>query len=232
MEKRQEIFGVNLGSELNRKQAGNLMSVKMRNKAFQFIYALDIVFIVWGHKSAPIALFDNWMPYYSFHVALFIFCAGYFYNSNWENNVKEYIIHKVKKLLVPLFFWNVFYGILLTILNKIGFDFIAEPLNMHSLFVSPIIHGHQYQFNLGGWFVIPLFMAEVVNVIIMRLFAKKDCARIVVSASYVFIGLAGLYYSYYSYGGGVGLPLACFTFYLFLVFFGGGHFIQEIRALY
>lgn len=200
------------------------MSEKVKNNAFQFIYALDIVFIVWGHKMAPISLFDNWMPFYSFHVALFIFCAGYFYNSEWESNVKIYILHKVKKLLIPLFLWNVFYGILLTILNKIGFGFVVEPLNLHSLFVSPIIHGHQYIFNLGGWFVIPLFMAEVINVIVMRLFAKNDRVRIVISISYICIGLVGLYYSYYFYEGGdwfdYRIPVLRVTY--FLCFLGTG----------
>lgn len=130
-------------------------TIEKRNSTFQFLYTLGIVFIVMGHKGGWPTLLEKWFPLYSFHVVLFVFCSGYFYNDKWEKNVISYIFRKIKKLLVPLFGWNLFYAVLLIVLNSNGFNYSVEPVNFHSLFVSPLLHGHQYLFNLAGWFVAP-----------------------------------------------------------------------------
>ena len=62
--------------------------------------------VVLGHTGDPIRLASDIFPYYSFHMALFIFISGYFYNPQNENKLwgkNGYLLKKVKKLVIPYF---------------------------------------------------------------------------------------------------------------------------------
>lgn len=59
------------------------MENKKVNYKFKFLYTIGIIFIVAGHcKNGGISIFYEWFPPYSFHLALFMFASGYFYNIN------------------------------------------------------------------------------------------------------------------------------------------------------
>lgn len=138
---------------------------------FKILYALGIIFIVMGHcHGGGISIFNEFLPFYSYHLALFIFASGYFYKLGSEENIKNFIIRKTKKLIIPLYLWNIFYAFLIQALKI--FDFFPNVhVNLHSLFVDPITNGHQFVLNLSGWFVIPLFMIHVFNIIIRKIFS-------------------------------------------------------------
>lgn len=138
------------------------------NDQMKILYALGMIFIISGHSgNGGISLFYDWFPVYSFHLALFVFISGYFYKEESEQNVHKYIIRKFKKLIIPLYLWNLFYGGVVTILHSNGFK-IGVDANLKSLFIDPILTGHQFEINLAGWFVIPLFMIQVYNILARR----------------------------------------------------------------
>ena len=138
------------------------------NDQMKILYALGMIFIISGHSNGGgVSLFYDWFPVYGFHLALFVFVSGYFYKEKSEQNIGKYIVKKIKKLIIPLYLWNLFYGLVVTILHSKGFKIGAEA-NLKTLLVDPILTGHQFEINLAGWFVIPLFMIQVYNVLVRR----------------------------------------------------------------
>lgn len=76
-----------------------------------------IIMVVLGHTGDPIRLASDIFPYYSFHMALFIFISGYFYNPQNENKLwgkKRISLKESKKisnsvLYMECYIWNYCY---------------------------------------------------------------------------------------------------------------------------
>lgn len=76
------------------------------------VKALGIIFIVAGHA----AIYTELCRFlYLFHVTIFFFVSGYFFNENHLSSPIRFIILKLKRLYVP---W-LFYGILFVLLHNI-----------------------------------------------------------------------------------------------------------------
>ena len=91
------------------------------NKKMMILSFLGIIIVVLGHTGNSFKLASDFFPYYSFHMALFIFISGYFYNPKNEENIfgkNGYIVKKIKKMIIPYFLWNLIYGIIVTIAKK------------------------------------------------------------------------------------------------------------------
>ena len=197
------------------------MTEKKINYQFKLLYAFGIIFIVAGHcRDGGISIFYDWFTPYAFHLALFIFCSGYFYNKDNEKSICKSILHKVKTLLVPMYLWNLFYGILITILHQLGFT-LAEPLTMYNLLIAPWIDGHQFAFNLAGWFVTPLFLVYVFNLLLRKLlsFIKMDNDYLI-GLLYLILGMCGIYLAMHGYNKGVFVIVARMAY--FIPFYGLG----------
>ncbi len=139
------------------------MEARRTNATFRILSALAILFVVAGHADYAIFDMGGLFPYYSFHVAVFLFISGYFYEESDQENIGIYIKRKCKRLLLPYFAWNLFYGILAMILRGGGFA-IGDAVNLKTLLVDPFLGGHQYGWNFPAWFVPALFVVEVLNV--------------------------------------------------------------------
>ena len=98
---------------------------------------------------------------------------------------------------------------------------------MDNLFILPITNGHQFVYNLGSWFVAPLFMVEVFNV----LFRKALCFINNNSKEYVYIvctfllGVLGIFLSCEGYNVNEWLMLVRFLY--FLPFYSIGFFYKK-----
>ena len=176
---------------------------------FKIIYAVAIMMVVGGHCSGGGLLFDfsGWFPYYDLHLALFLFCSGYFYKSSAEDAVKNYILKKIKHLIVPLYIYNFAYGIIVKLLRLKDFKIGKSQLNIQTLFILPITTGHQFMYNLGAWFVIPLFMIEIYNVIFRKAIKKLKIPEYIFFIINIAIGLIGNYIAYKGYNTGWWLVL-------------------------
>ena len=93
--------------------------------------------------------------------------SGYFYKDEAEDGIVSYLLRKCKTLLLPYFVWNIFYGLLVEALHRVGFS-IGEPISLKTLFLSPFLDGHQFLYNFPAWFVPVLFMIEVINVLMRK----------------------------------------------------------------
>lgn len=137
------------------------------NRQFRILSALGIIFVVAGHLGYNVFDIGGLFPYYSFHVFVFLFVSGYFYKEEAEKDIFGYIGRKCTALLLPYFFWNLFYGILAQVLHGAGFS-LGEKLSFKTLFLSPFIDGHQFLYNFPAWFVPALFLVEVINVLMRK----------------------------------------------------------------
>ena len=183
-------------------QIGNrrtrMSEVKATDYRFKILYAVGIIVLVCDHaQGGGISLANDWFPYGGVHLALFVFCSGYFYKRSSEENVKKYIFKKIKTLLLPLYIYTVLYGVLVQLLKLKGFE-IGGKFTVHNLFIAPITNGHQFIYNMGGWFIVPLFMIEICNILCRKLL--KTFNSNISEAVFFVIGIAG---------GLVGNQLAC-----------------------
>lgn len=189
---------------------------------FKFLYVIGIVAVVAGHLGiGGIGLLDAWFPYYAYHLPLFTFCSGYFYSSKSEDNVGNYIIHKVKTLLIPLYLWHICYGLLVLFSRNFGFT-IGENMSLYHTFVTPLYDGHSYAYNLGSWYIVPLFMIQVFNVLIRKVLrcVKIHVNEYIMSGLYLLAGMGGVVLSIKGYN--VEWWLMLTRFLLILPFYGFG----------
>lgn len=170
-----------------RSEAGGL------NLQFKLLSAIAITIIVAGHCfHGGINLGHDWFPPYSFNIALLVFISGYFYKDKYEDSVLKYIWKRTKRLLIPAYLWNIVYGLFILLMKNFGYTIGAE-VNPYNLFLMPFVDGEAFVYNLGSWFVYPLFAVCVFNVLFRKLlrWIKLD-NEYFIFLIYLTIGIIGI----------------------------------------
>jgi len=203
--------------------------MKQINYEMKVLYALGIIFVAAGHCGyGGISLGYDWFLPNAFHLGLFMFVSGYFYDRASEGHILAFIGHKLKRLILPLYLWNLFYALFMPGMKRLGFT-LGEEVTLYNLFVAPWNNGHQFMYNLAGWFVPSLFLAHVVNVLFRKAlgicFAKlpqnaQAAMDWLVEGIYLILGMIGVYFSMQGYYEGWYLPLVRLAY--FLPFYGMG----------
>lgn len=172
--------------------------LKQENKAFRYLYGFGILFVVLSHcDGGGFEMLSNWMHFGAFHLAIFVFGSGYFLAGRTVTKPVAFIWKKVKKLLVPLWLWNVVYGLLLLILQKIGFTYDAT-VNIKTLLLSPINSFQLFILDMGAWFVFPFFMVQFLYILgasLLGLLHKKQITDPVWQLLYLVMGVWIVYAS-------------------------------------
>ncbi|HIS94831.1 MAG TPA: acyltransferase family protein [Candidatus Ventricola gallistercoris] len=144
---------------------------KTENFTFRALYLIAILFVVDGH--IPLGEMLNWgglFRYYSFHLMLFAFGSGYFFSR--RGGVAAQIRKSAVRLLVPLYIYNALYGILALLLRRFAGATLGAPLSAYTLMLAPLTDGQHFAYNLGAWFLFPLFLARTVYLLLDRLLAR------------------------------------------------------------
>lgn len=147
--------------------------MKERNTTFTILSAIGMILILLGHLDFDVATFGGLFPYYSYHVMIFVFIAGYFRKPENEEHIAGFICKKAKRLLLPYLIWNVVYGLVSAALRANDYDYAGE-FNLYNIFAAPFVGGHQFGLNSPAWFVPALFLLEVSDI----------CARKVIDFLY------------------------------------------------
>ena len=193
---------------------------KKTDYRFKLLYCIGIIMVVLGHcQGGSIHILDNWFPLGGMHLMLFVFASGYFYSLDAVEHIGGYLLKKLKKLAVPLFFYNVFYGLFASFMQKRGFYF-GSRLTLKSLLIDPITSGHQFAYNMGSWFVVPLLMCEVYNVCLRYLLKKVRISETLYFIFNLILGIAGIELAILGYNYGWYLPLVRFLYFLPFYSFG------------
>ena len=163
------------------------------NLQFKILSAIGIIIIVAGHcYHGGVNMLYEWFPTYSFNIALLVFISGYFYKEDYEEKALKYIIKRVKRLLLPAYLWNIAYGLYILVMSNFGWEIGAE-INPYNLFIMPFVDGEAFLYNLGSWFVYPLFFVCVFNVLFRKLLGLiKLSSEYFIFIVYLIIGIIGI----------------------------------------
>lgn len=190
------------------------------NKTFKILSLFAIFFVVSGHLSfGGIPLLYEWFTPYSFHIPLLCFISGYFYKDKYTDVPLKYIWKKFKRHIIPLYLWNLFYGLLTAWLRNFHINY-GKALNVYSLMVAPLTDGHQFGMYLATWFVFPLFCVEVFNVLFRCLLKKAHIHNEwLIAVLYMGIGILS---TSITTGENIGWSLTALRTMFMLAFFGFG----------
>ena len=138
----------------------------IRDKHVDVMLFWGILFVVMGHNYQL-----NWFffPAYTFHMAFFFFISGYLFTI--RETIKEkvsFFWKKIKKQLIPYFLINAVFGVITFLLLKNGIGVKGVnyrtdgELSIKNLFIEPFATGHQYPLNVAMWFLLGLFVVNIV----------------------------------------------------------------------
>lgn len=142
----------------------------MNNEDFStkvtILKALAILLVVSGHLE--FSLMGMFTPY-SFQLALFFFISGYLFKEKYLDEAATFIERRFKSLLVPYFWYNLFYlGVTVLIFHLTG-KFWGEPVSLKNFFITPFLNGHQFNLACPLWFVTQLFMTMITFLFLFRM---------------------------------------------------------------
>ena len=205
------------------------MSQKKINYQFKILYAVSMILVVCSHASGGgLPFVFAWYPKEAYLVVMFVFAAGYFYSEKNEKQIFAFLKKQIKKLIIPLYLWNVFYGVFTTILKRFGFG-IGMDLSLNSLFWQPIVNGHQFAYNMASWFVVPFFSAQLLYVCIRKMAIQNRNNTIGECILILFLllgGILGLFLS--SIGINEGFMLTIDRSLYFLFYYAMGYFYKKV----
>lgn len=123
---------------------------------------------------------------------MLVFISGYFYKPTHEEHFLKYIGKRAKRLVIPAYLWNIVYGLFILLMSNFGYTIGAE-VNPYNLFLMPFVDGEAFLYNLGSWFVYPLFCVCVFNVLFRRLLrlVKLDNEYLIMII-YLAVGIIGI----------------------------------------
>lgn len=145
--------------------------------------------VVSGHLE--FSLLGMFTPY-SFQLAFFFFISGYLFKEKYLDDVLTFIQRRVKSLLVPYFFYNIFYLFVTVLIFKLTNKFWGMPISLKNFFVTPFLNGHQLDLSCPLWFVTQLFMTMIAFLFIFRALKKTKDNKFFHLAVFALIGVSAI----------------------------------------
>lgn len=154
--------------------------------------ALAIMLVVSGHLE--FSIFGIFPPY-SFQLSLFFFISGYLFKDKYLDNVAEFMDKRIKSLLVPYFWYNLFYLGVTIFIAKLTGKFWGMPISLKNFFITPFLNGHQFDLSCPLWFVTQLFMTMTVFLFLMRTLKKCTDNKFVHLVFFTILGVLAIPFS-------------------------------------
>lgn len=151
--------------------------------------ALAILLVVSGHLE--FSLLGIFTPY-SFQLALFFFISGYLFKDKYINDVPNFITRRCKSLLVPYFWYNIFYLGVTILIDKLTGKFWGQEISLKNFLITPFLNGHQWDLACPLWFVTQLFMTMVVFLFVFKSLKKIKDNKIFHIIFFAILGLAAI----------------------------------------
>ncbi len=172
--------------------------------------AIAISFVVLGHVNFTGSLevtlrepmtFQGWFPYYSFHLPLFLFISGYFFQDLPEDracfpSLLRFIGKKIVKLLIPYYLFSGLSLLFNTWLHTRGFTF-GDSFSLTDWLAGPWTAPYYVSFSTPAWYLPALFLAEVyflpLRAVFRRLFKRSLLRETLLLAVTLAAGVAAVY---------------------------------------
>lgn len=143
---------------------------------------IGIILVILGHSIFPKMLK---VVLYSFHMPLFFFLSGYVYNMKKYKTFNEFILNKIKTILIPAFSFEVITTLWSVFINYINGNNVE--IKISSSILGIFIQRRGGEFSFGAWFLICLFISEI---ILWFILSKKftDKTLIIIATIMSFVG--------------------------------------------
>lgn len=131
---------------------------------------LGMILVLIGHTSISSSL-NKYI--YTFHMPLFFFLSGYFFKNASDIKLITYIKYKFKKLCIPYFYWSIILFSIAFIEKKLGINPNMDlKKNIIGVFYGNAIDGWLSMYNGPLWFLLCLFVTEILFYIIQKFSSK------------------------------------------------------------
>ncbi len=200
------------------------------NNYIAIVKAIGIILMVVGHSGC-------WDLFYRFlalfHMPVFFFCSGYFFNSpNSLQGCKSFFFKRVKGLYFPYIRWSLFFLLLHNLLWRCNlYDHLTVEQFTFSDFLNRLGHvlftmtGHDQLID-GFWFLKQLFLASIANCIISFLLINLKWKGKYLAIILLFI-LCSIVSKYYNWGIPVIWDLS--ILFLSMSYFCSGYYYKMIE---
>ena len=204
-------------SEETKKEFSNKVTI---------LKALAILLVVSGHLE--FSLMGMFTPY-SFQLALFFFISGYLFKEKYLDEVQTFLTRRVKSLLLPYFWYNIFYLFVTVVIAKLTGKFWGMPLSLKNFFITPFLNGHQFDLACPLWFVTQLFITMVVFLFLFRVLRAIKNNKLFHLAIFMLLGIFAIPLSKIIDINSITLLVIRTMFSLFFVYLGYyyRHFIED-----
>lgn len=145
------------------------------NTQFGVLLFIATLLVIFGHTGISLGSFEWLFHYDSFHMPLFVFISGYFFNTNVSlKNFFKFLKKKINKLIIPFFVFNLIYGLLAVYLyHKLEITWCNGDNFLYNMFIVPFTSGYGFfGFNSPAWFILMLFWVEIISYISYLIFNR------------------------------------------------------------
>lgn len=130
---------------------------------------IGIFLVIWGHiiLSGP-----GYNFIYAFHMPLFFFLSGFVFSKNKYKNIKEFFVKKLKTLILPYMVLSILTYLYWALIETrfTGSTNLVKPF--WQIFISQGSGGYMLH-NIPMWFVLCLFLLEIIYYFISKLKNNK-----------------------------------------------------------
>lgn len=159
---------------------------KTRIEWVDWLKALAIIFVVIGHFpiNAKLKLY-----LYAFHLPLFFVLSGITFNVEKYKNIKEFVKHKAKGILLPYLCLNFSYFAFWAIFNK---ALVHTDITLVTLLKGLIFANADKAYILNGptWFLPTLFLVELCGYVAIKFFKDDERQLMLFSCFSLLLGYA------------------------------------------
>jgi fucose 4-O-acetylase-like acetyltransferase len=141
----------------------------IRDKQVDIMLFLGILFVVIGHSYHMPNFF--FAPY-SFQISLFFFISGYLFRIRTKFADKlQFAIKKIWTQVVPYFIFNLLFFGFAYYLRSQNIEGLTNDFTFYNFFVDPFVTGHQNSFMIPLWFLLNLF---IVNLLMQGIYLSES----------------------------------------------------------
>ena len=158
--------------------------------------AIGAVMVVDVHSWTALGPLTNYLPYNSFFMQMFVFISGYFFVYSDDMKLGTYIKKKSLKMLLPYYIWWCIYGFIVWFFKEFTTVNIGDDFSLRHLILGPWLSGEDWEFNSPSWFVSPLFLIQVIYML-MRKLCKNYWNDWIAAIAFVILEIAAMYIEVY-----------------------------------
>jgi len=161
------------GSVSEIKNSANIAGTKYLNNEISLLKAFGIIAVVISHHLNPS---PEYFTANSYEVPLFFFASGYLYSIKYEDRPLQYIKKRFVWFLSVFYIYHLYHALELYLLNDNGIIH-GTPPEFPQFFYYPFVTFSSYWFGFPMWFVLQLFIVQILYLFIrklLRLFETND----------------------------------------------------------